>query len=81
LRRVALLEDPQLEALKQKQAPPPKLRVRLGWDASVVIRSDRPASLRRYTNGTPTPFQDDLSAIADHGSLLRLRLPDDLREV
>lgn len=41
---------------------------RLGWNPSVVILPLCPAPIRRYSNGVPTPFQDDLNAIADHGS-------------
>lgn len=53
---------------------------RLEWHPGVVIRPDRPAPRRYYRPHTITitgsvagigellPFQDDLNAIADHGS-------------
>lgn len=41
----------------------------LSRDPAVVIRPPRPAPVRRYRDsGQPTEFQDDLNAIADHGS-------------
>lgn len=41
---------------------------RLQFDPGIIIRPARPAPVRRYTSGRPTPFQDDLNAILDYGS-------------
>lgn len=63
---------PDMPAGDRRQPPLPRRSFVLGWDAAVVIRPPRPAPLKRYRSGpragAPTPFQDDLNAIADHGS-------------
>lgn len=42
---------------------------RLEWHPEVVIGPPRPAPVKRFRDtGLPTPFQDDLAAIGDHGS-------------
>lgn len=58
---------PQRPPDSARQIPEP-LRCGLAIDPAVVIRPPRPAPVKRYSNGVPTPFQDDLNAIADHGS-------------
>lgn len=63
-----------------RQEPLPRPHFALIWDANIIIRPDRPAPTKRYTSSLPTPFQDDLSAIGDHGSPGRLPLTDDLRQ-
>lgn len=40
----------------------------LEWHPEIVIGRGRPAPMKRYSNGMPCEFQDDLDAIADHGS-------------
>lgn len=38
------------------------------YDRRVVIHPPMPAPMKRYETGDPCLFQDDLRAIADHGS-------------
>lgn len=48
----------------------------LEWHPEVVIRPPRPAPVKRYADtGRPTEFQDDLNAIADHGSPPPISIP------
>ncbi len=51
-----------------RQNPPGRPSFALPWDSAIIILPDCPAPPRRYSNGRPTPFQDDLNARADHGS-------------
>lgn len=65
--RASKVTAPAKPATEPKQAPrrPPW---RLGWDPTIKIMPPRPAPVRLYSNGVPTPFQDDLAAITDCGS-------------
>jgi hypothetical protein len=72
--RRAKVELPKPE-IEHRQPPLGRPRVALSWDPSIIIGPDRPAPLRRYSNGQPLPFQDDLVARADHGSGGELILP------
>jgi hypothetical protein len=60
-----------------RQAPLAPPRFTLTWDSRVVIAPDRPALPRRYENGAPALFRDDLNAMADHGSPGHLPRADD----
>lgn len=64
----AIDNAPPATETEYRQAPLPRPSFTLSWDSAVVIRPDRPAPPRRYTNGRPTEFQDDLAARGDHGS-------------
>lgn len=69
---------PRRAPYRSRQRLLPPARFRLSFDPAVVIQPARPAPVKRYTTGVPTPFQDDLNAIADHGSPGRLPAPPDI---
>lgn len=70
--RVSTAAAPPVE---HRQPPPKRARFVLEWHPQIVIGPDMPARVRRYTNGRPTPFQDDLNALANHGSNAALGHP------
>ena len=60
-----------------RQAPAARPPWRLEWHSEVVIGPDRPPQpgtqyFKRHADGTPCRYQDDLAAIAEHGSPGRL---------
>lgn len=64
----------QQQVAEERRQEVVRPRFRLVFDPRIVIRPGRPAPTKRYTNGVPCEFQDDLDAIADHGSP-RLAMP------
>lgn len=59
----------QREEAEERRQQVVRPRIKLGYDSSVVIRPPRPAPVKRYRDtGRPCEFQDDLNALADHGS-------------
>lgn len=71
---------PELKARPPVVELPPVVKrpvVPLRWNPQIVIGPARPAPVRFYSDsGLPTPFQDDLGAMEDHGSLVMPRLPE-----
>lgn len=61
-------EAQQQQAAEERRQEVIRPHFRLIVDPRVVIRPGRPAPVKRYTNGAPCEFQDDLGAMADHGS-------------
>lgn len=70
--REAMAREAEAASAEEARQHAVRPRWRLEWRPEVVIRPPRPAPVKRYTSGEPTPFQDDLDAIADHGSPERL---------
>jgi hypothetical protein len=60
--------DEQQQVAEERRQEVIRPHFRLIFDPRVVIGPGRPAPVKRYTNGVPCEFQDDLDAMADHGS-------------
>lgn len=67
--RARAVDSPPVEVLAEhRQQPLGRPFFTLSWDSRVVILPDRPAAPRRYPDGSPARYWDDLNARADHGS-------------